>query len=480
MRPTNPSAARAPMLFPTFNFLLFFLVVFGASWALLRWPQWRKYFLIAASYFFYAYWNWKFMGLLLASTLINYTGAIMVARTDHPGWRKVWVGITVALNLGILGFFKYYGFFLEQLADVLAEVGWERDLLLMEIILPVGISFFTFQGISYVVDVHRERIEPRRDLADVMLYISFFPQLVAGPIVRASDFMPQLNQPPDPRRVLASLGILLILWGLFKKQIVASYLAIDLADKVFFDPARYGTIDLLIGIWAYAVQIYCDFSAYSDIAIGVAALLGYTFPRNFDQPYRALSLSDFWRRWHISLSSWLRDYLYIPLGGNKRGRTRTYLNLAITMLLGGLWHGAAWKFVIWGALHGGGLAVERMLGIARSARGWVGHRALSIFLVFHFVCLCWIFFRATDMEQALVYIQGFANFTAPELLKPLSLVLIAVGMAIHFTPRNTLSRLEHLFDRLPAVAKGLVAGIFISIIDAFGLDDAAPFIYFQF
>lgn len=468
------------MLFPTFNFLLFFIVVFGAAWGLSRYPAGRKYFLIAASYFFYGFWNWRFMGLLFASTLINYIGARMVARTAHAGHRKLWLGLTIALNLVILGFFKYYGFFIEQLGDLLNEIGWGRDLPIFEIILPVGISFFTFQGISYVVDVHRGRIEARRNFADVMLYISFFPQLVAGPIVRASDFLPQLNRQPDPRNVLASMGLLLIIWGLFKKQIVAGYIAIDLADKVFFDPARYGTIDLLIGIWGYAVQIYCDFSAYSDIAIGVAALLGYNFPRNFDQPYRARSLSDFWRRWHISLSSWLRDYLYIPLGGNKNGRFRTYLNLMLTMLLGGLWHGAAWKFVIWGALHGGALAVERAIGVARSGRGLVGNRLLSIILVFHFVCLCWIFFRATDMDQAFVYIQGFANWTAPELLKPLSLVLIAVGLAIHFTPRDTLGRLETVFDKLPVIGKGLVCGLIITVIDAFGLDDAAPFIYFQF
>jgi D-alanyl-lipoteichoic acid acyltransferase DltB (MBOAT superfamily) len=259
-------------------------------------------------------------------------------------------------------------------------------------------------------------------------------------------------------------------------------LAIDLVDKVFLDPARYGAFDLLIGIYGYAVQIYCDFSAYSDIAIGAAMLLGYTFPRNFDQPYRAATLSEFWRRWHISLSSWLRDYLYIPLGGNRFGPVRTYANLTITMLLGGLWHGAAIKFVIWGFLHGLGLAVERLLSGARRASSSVwGPKPIAIVLVFHFVCFCWIFFRAKDFAGALDYIVGFANLsTATELATPLTLILLALGLVMHFTPRDLVNRFETLFFRMPAVGVGILCGGFVALIEAFGLDGAAPFIYFQF
>jgi len=469
------------MLFPTLNFLIFFIVVFAVSWSLIDRMAWRKYFLTAASYVFYGYWDWRFTGLLFLSTVINHVAARVVVATDRPATKKWAVGIAVFLDLGILGFFKYYDFFLESLDNVLHQVGWQRDLPFLEIILPVGISFFTFQGVSYVIDVYREKIEARRDLVDVMLYISFFPQLVAGPIVRASDFIPQLDRRPDPNRVLAGMGLLLILWGLFKKQILASYIAIDLADKAFFDPARYGAIDLLLGVWGYAVQIYCDFSAYSDIAIGVAALLGYTFPRNFDQPYRAVSLSDFWRRWHISLSSWLRDYLYIPLGGNRKGRVRTYVNLMITMLLGGLWHGAAWKFMIWGALHGGGLGVERALGGAGRVVGWTRSHILSVFLVFNFVCLAWIFFRARTMSDAATYIAGFANWSAPlELVTPLNLILVAFGLMIHFAPRETLGHAEGMFSARPLIVRALFCALVIVVTDAFGLDDAAPFIYFQF
>ena len=358
----------------------------------------------------------------------------------------------------------------------------EREIPVFEVILPVGISFFTFQGISYVVDVYHRIIPPARNFLDLALFKSFFPQLVAGPIVRAADFMPQLEKNPDVTRLHVSLGLTLIVWGLFKKSIVANYLAIDLVDKVFLDPQRYGAIDLLLGVYGYAMQIYCDFSAYSDIAIGAAMLLGYVFPRNFDQPYRAATLSEFWRRWHISLSSWLRDYLYIPLGGNRFGSAKSYRNLMITMLLGGLWHGAAWKFVMWGFLHGLGLAVERLLGGGgrRAASVW-GPKPVAIILVFHFVCLGWIFFRARDFGTALEVIAGLANWsTTAELATPLTLLLLALGLAMHFTPRDLIHRVETLFWRMPATAMGIACGLFVALIEAFGLDGAAPFIYFQF
>lgn len=471
------------MFFPTLVFLVFFLTVHPVSWALIDRPLVRKLFLIAASYVFYAWWDWRFAGLLLLSTLINYLGGLGVAALRDGRGRKWVLGLTVALNLAILGFFKYYEFFITSLGDVLRTLGIERDLPLFQVILPVGISFFTFQGISYVADVYRKRIPVARSFPDVMLYISFFPQLVAGPIVRAEDFMPQLQKQPDRRNVLVSMGLLLILWGLFKKAIVANYLAVDLVDKVFFDPVPYNSFELLIGIYGYAIQIYCDFSAYSDIAIGVAALLGYSFPRNFDQPYRSRSIAEFWRRWHISLSSWLRDYLYIPLGGNRKGRVRTYVNLSLTMLLGGLWHGAAWKFVIWGALHGGGLAAERMVtGLRKHAQPAIRPPILAIILVFHFVCFAWIFFRAKDMEVVGMYLSGLVNnWSEPlSILAPLPILLIVVGLAINFTPRDMLNRIERRFDPWPLWAKGLFCGLVVTIIEAFGMDGAEPFIYFQF
>src|SRR6185369_7645890 len=360
------------MIFPTLDFLLFFAVVFAASWALHGWQSARKVLLVGASFFFYMNWNWKFGFLLAACIVYNWGFGHLIVGAPTPGLKKFYVTVAVALNLITLGFFKYYGFFIESLDQLLRGLGMARELPFMEIVLPVGISFFIFQGISYVVDVYRGELKSAHSLLDVAVFKSFFPQLVAGPIVRAADFMPQLQRPVDPRRIYASMAFLLILWGLFKKAIVANYLATEIVDKAFIDPGAYGTWDLLLASYAYAVQIYCDFSAYSDIAIGVAALLGYHFARNFDQPYRAQSLQDFWRRWHISLSTWLRDYLYVPLGGNRKGPLRTYANLMLTMLLGGLWHGAALKFMFWGFLHGSGLAVERALGVKSERATTIG------------------------------------------------------------------------------------------------------------
>lgn len=469
------------MLFPTLNFALFFVLVFYSSWALRGWAELRKFFLLLASYGFYAAWDWRFCFLLLGSSLLNYGAAYWLSGALSRRAKRWVLGGAIALNLAVLGFFKYYGFFLTSLADLFYSLGWERDLPFLDIILPVGISFFTFQGISYVVDVYRGHLSKRYSLLDVMLYISFFPQLVAGPIVRAAHFMPQLERAPDPRNIFASLGILLILWGLFKKAILANYIAVEIVDPVFFDPSAYGTADVLLAIYGYAVQIYCDFSAYSDMAIGVAMLLGYHFPRNFNQPYRADSLRDFWHRWHISLSTWLRDYLFIPLGGSRGSEWKTQRNLFLTMLLGGLWHGASWKFLFWGALHGGGLMLERMGRLLWPHQALPWERALRIVLVFHVVCLGWVFFRADSFAAALQVLAALGQWqTSNELMQPFLWGLVGFGLFIHFTPPNLLQRLESVFQMLPRLVQGLVAGSVIVMIEAFGMDGVAPFIYFQF
>jgi alginate O-acetyltransferase complex protein AlgI len=311
------------------------------------------------------------------------------------------------------------------------------------------------------------------------LYMSFFPQLVAGPIVRAAYFLPQLARPSDePVAVAASL--LLILGGMVKKVIIANYLATGLVDPVFGAPDQYGGPDLLLATYAYAVQIYCDFSAYTDIAIAVAALCGFRFPRNFNQPYRSLRLREFWQRWHMSLSFWLRDYLYKPLGGNRRGRLNTYCNLTITMLLGGIWHGAAWKFVMWGALHGGGLAAERMLApqrpISRAAK------LVSWLIVFHFVCLAWIFFRAEDFTVAGVFITGLAHgWREPiQQAQPAMVALILVGFAGQFLPSGSFERVGLMLARVPYWGLGAATGLLLAVINALGPEGIAPFIYFRF
>ncbi len=464
------------MLFPTFTFAVFFVVVLIGAWALEHANRQRKVFLLLASFVFYGWWDWRFCSLLLASALANWAFGHVIARTKLTGGSGFVLALAVIFNLSILAVFKYFGFFIESASAALNTLGLERDLPLIQIILPVGISFYTFQGISYVVDLKRGHLERPAGVVDVLLYISFFPQLVAGPIVRAAQFLPQLNVTPKLTREAAALGLLLISWGLFKKTVIAAELAEGIVDPIFFDPAGYGPIDLLFGVYAYAVQIYCDFSAYSDIAIGCAALLGYRFNRNFDQPYRASSFQDFWRRWHISLSTWLRDYLYIPLGGSRGGKFATYRNLFITMLLGGIWHGAAWTFVVWGMIHGVALALERALGLASTGRGLIG-----IFITFHGVCLAWILFRSPDFATAATYLASFGQIElGVQILTPFLTALIVAGLALHALPARGIERAAQGLARLPSPVAAIVVASLFLIVEALRQPGVAPFIYFQF
>ena len=351
------------MIFPTIEFAAFFAVVLTLSWRLMPRPRLWKPFVLAASYVFYGYADARFVLLLVASTLLNQAAARALHRWRD---RRILVAAIVC-DLGLLGWFKYYGFFALSVDHALADVGLGAPLPLLQVALPVGISFFTFQAISYVVDVHRGTAAPS-SLLDFAVYEAFFPHLVAGPIVRASEFLPQLTSPRDPRRVPLARAAFLVLGGLGKKVVLADVLAARLVDPVFDAPGQHSSLEILVAVYGYAVQIYCDFSAYSDIAIGIALLLGFRFPDNFDRPYASGSLQEFWRRWHMTLSRWLRDHVYLPLGGSRRGRRRTAANLLATMTLGGLWHGASWTFVLWGTLHGTALALERHLRSRRGAR----------------------------------------------------------------------------------------------------------------
>ena len=477
------------MLFPTLAFGVFFLFVYFTSWSLDRENGRRKLFLLLASWFFYAQWDWRFVGLLILSAVLNWGVAALIARSDDDSRRKWLVGLGVAFNLLVLGFFKYYGFFIEQAGELLAQFGWGRDLPLLQVILPVGISFFTFQGISYVVDVHRRKTPVARSLLDVMLLMSFFPHLVAGPIVRASDLLPQFDRTPRLTREMATHGLLLIVWGLFKKTVIASEISLNLVDPVFFDPTAYGAVDIAAAVYGYAVQIYCDFSAYSDMAIGLAALLGYSFPRNFDQPYRASSMQSFWRRWHISLSSWLRDYLYVPLGGGRKGLVSSSINVFITMVLGGLWHGAALTFLAWGALHGGVQVIER-LGRAVFRRGERGERGegrrrllptlIGVLVTFHIVCLGWILFRAESFDLAMAVLQGLGRIGPVVMLTPLLLTLIVGGLAMHWLPPRAIEGVAERLKTAPSITLGLLIGVAILLVEAVRPEGVAPFIYFQF
>ena len=466
------------MLFPTLAFLVFFSAVFTIAWPLRSWPTAHKLFLTAASYFFYGYWDWRFAVLLLLNTLANAGFAQAIGRTVEAGPRRMLLWAAVAVNLTVLGFFKYYGFFIEQLLQLLGHFGLPQNLPLLEIVLPVGISFFTFQGISYVVDVYRREVAPA-PLLHVLLYKAFFPQLVAGPIVRAARFLPQLEHRPELSLADLAFAGVLIVSGLFKKLVVANYLATGLVDPVFFDPSQFGRLDLMAALYGYAVQIYCDFSGYTDMAIGLALLLGFRFDANFNQPYRAQSLQDFWRRWHISLSEWLRDYLFKPLGGSRASALFTARNVAIVMLLGGLWHGAAWTFVIWGAIHGAGLIAERWLR-PYLPTGPVA-RVISVIVTFHLVCLAWIFFRAQSLEAALAYLGGlWSDNAAPQVATWFFVGLIIASLTLQFAPADLLARIAAGLRRWGWTGAMLatVTGLIISVLVA--PPGVAPFIYFQF
>ena len=472
------------MLFPTLDFALFFLVVSAALACLGNNFTARKWVLVVASYIFYAQWNWHFCVLLFWSSALSYAAGLLLGRAGKPGTRRLIVAACVAAHLVVLAFFKYFDFIVGSLNGVARAAGLGEPVPFVEILLPLGISFFTFHGISYVVDVYRGDSQVCRRPQDMLLYMAFFPQLVAGPILRSSKFLPQLAA-PSTAPIIVEPWLVLILGGLFKKVILANYLGTDLVDPVFRAPLDYGTIDLVLAVYGYAVQIYCDFSAYTDIAIGLAGLLGLSFPQNFNQPYRATSLADFWRRWHITLSSWLRDYLYKPLGGNRRGAWRTRANLMITMLLGGLWHGAAWHFVLWGGLHGLGLVVAR---VVRMPRWWAGSRigrGLAILLTFHFVCLAWLFFRADDLEAVSLYLQsiwamqgGIAGVT------PFTLGLLVLGLGLHAVPGGLPQRIGDILANArsgrPRWVGGAAFAMAVLAIDALGPDGVAPFIYFQF
>ncbi len=464
------------MLFPTFAFLLFFLAVAAGLAALDGSFTAKKALLVVASYCFYAAWNWHFCFLLAFSSAVSFTAGLLIEASRR---KRLVLGVAIAIHLLLLGTFKYLDFMTLSANRLAHLLGLQAELPFLEVILPVGISFFTFHGISYIVDVYRGDVAVCRRPLDMLLYMSFFPQLVAGPIVRASYFLPQLAE-PSREPIPVATAVVLILGGLFKKVVIANYLATGLADPVFGAPTSYGRPDLLLATYAYAVQIYCDFSAYTDMAIAIAALCGFRFPRNFDQPYRAQRLREFWQRWHISLSTWLRDYLYKPLGGNRHGPLKTYRNLIVTMLLGGIWHGAGWKFVMWGALHGGGLAVERML-IPSRPRTLVG-KIVSTVLVFHFVCLAWIFFRAEDFTVASLFIAGLFGGWSQGLQQagPFAVALILIGMAGQFTPVRLFEPLAARLEGLPVWGLGVIAGIGVAIVNALGPEGVAPFIYFRF
>ena len=473
------------MQFNSLTFVLFFGIVTAAYYSLRSWRA-RKVLLIAASYVFYAAWNPLYVLLLWFSTIADWLLARRIDAAASDRARRAWLFCSLTINLGLLGYFKYGALLLETFTALAAKVGIAYSPPSLGIVLPVGISFYTFQTLSYTLDVYRRQLHARTSFADFCLFVGFFPQLVAGPIVRASYFLPQCEHPKRFSPDSFGWGAALLLFGLFAKVAIADAILAPAADAVFANPTEVGTADAWIGVFAFSGQIFFDFSAYSLCAIGAALCLGFALPDNFRSPFAAVGFSDFWRRWHISLSTWLRDYLYISLGGNRRGAARVALNLMATMVLGGLWHGASWMFLIWGALHGAYLLIEHG---ARAAFGSVftGSSKLARFglglATFVIVSVTWVFFRAPDMAAARALLRAlFATSgtgtvaLAPQA--PFVLSTLAALLIWHWTHRHT--TLEERFERLPPAARAAALGAALLGVVYSGGGDGHAFIYFQF
>jgi D-alanyl-lipoteichoic acid acyltransferase DltB (MBOAT superfamily) len=491
------------MVFNSLTFAIFFVVVYGLYLLSMRRLAWQNFMLLVASNVFYGWWDYRFLGLIWFSMVVDYLAARLIDRRGYDegtfhysaSARKWLLAGSVTSNLLILGFFKYYGFFVTSLVEAADAAGIPLHPPVLHVILPVGISFYTFQSLSYTIDVYRGELRACRSLADFALFVSFFPQLVAGPIVRAVDFLPQVQRQRRLNLDQIYEGAWLILWGLFKKVVLADNLS-RLVEPVFRETAVSADGQLvLIAVYAFAVQIYCDFSGYTDIARGCAKLMGFEFNLNFDLPYLACNPRDFWRRWHISLSSWLRDYLYIPLGGNRRGSVRTCVNLMVTMLLGGLWHGASWTYVLWGGYHGALLVIHRQCEpvLARAGRwmpSWTKdlRKALTIIVFFHVTCLGWLIFRANSVAQIGSLLSSLLTPWPWWLLTGANTIHAAeAGLLIAYVlPLLVVQLVQYAKDdlnvvlRLPAPARGLLyLAAFYGLV-WYGVDDARPFIYFQF
>ncbi|HTI52449.1 MAG TPA: MBOAT family protein [Planctomycetaceae bacterium] len=479
------------MLFNSTVFFIYLPIVLAVYYCLSQRAQ--NWWLLGAGLLFYGWWDYRFLGLLAISALTDYYCALKIDETSDEPARKRYIVISLVTNLGILGFFKYYNFFIDSMKECLAVAGLDVPVPVLNVILPLGISFYTFQALSYTIDVYRGELRACRNLVDLLLFITYFPHLVAGPIQRATDLLPQIR---GERRVTTSQvrdGLVLMLIGYFKKVGVADVLA-PFVEPRFTSPELCTGPDLLISLYFFAIQIYCDFSGYSDIARGVSKLLGIELKLNFNQPYLATSITDFWRRWHISLSTWLRDYLYIPLGGNRYGTFNTYRNLFITMLLGGLWHGANWTFVVWGGLHGLYLALHKFIldrfgPPSTESAGTLGGAVrtfVKILFTFHLVCLTWIFFRAQNFTTAWTYLTRIVAWSADGRIEPIGwtngarvAVLIALVLAIDLAQQISG---DHVICRgWPPVVRGFAYAVLaVALFSIGGLDEPSSFIYFQF
>lgn len=492
--------ADAPMLFSSGVFFFLFIGFLLVYMMFQRQAKWRILYVTLFSLFFY----YKSSGIWFVLLLFTATSDFLIGKAIHSvskqGWRKALVTLSLCIDLGMLAYFKYFNFILNSLAGIGQEIGKWFGIETLEkltyepvnIFLPVGISFFTFQSISYIIDIYRGRINPLRRWIDYVFYVSFFPQLVAGPIVRARDFIPQIYKNTFVTREEFGEGLFLVICGLLKKTIISDYISLNFVDRVFDAPLLYTGVENLLAVYGYALQIYCDFSGYSDMAIGIALLLGFRFNINFDSPYQSATITEFWRRWHISLSSWLKDYLYISLGGNRKGNIRTYVNLFITMLLGGLWHGASVLFIFWGGMHGVALATHKFTmkhfpgfkPTGKEMNPW--RRVAGIFITFNLVCLAWIFFRAKSLQTVKEMLSQITTDFHPEVFpqfiagyKGVFFLLLA-GYILHFTPDSMVERTRGMLTRSPLLVQAMILALVIFVVIQVKSAGVQPFIYFQF
>ena len=471
------------MQFQSFVFLQFFVLFYVAYLLLMDRLRWQNLLLVSASYIFYGYWDWRFLSLLVFSTVVDFAIAQKIDQTAEQKQKKLWLSVSLFTNLSILGFFKYFNFFTASFSKLLTTLGIPINDLTLRVILPVGISFYTFQTLSYTIDVYRGDLKPAKNIVDFAVYVAFFPQLVAGPIERATSFLPQIMERRKIDLAQVNAGIFLILWGYFKKLVIADNVA-TVADPIFNNYGDYQGLDIILGVLAFTVQIYCDFSAYSDIARGLAKLMGFELMVNFKLPFFAHNPSDFWSRWHISLSSWLRDYLYIPLGGNRQGTFNTYRNLFLTMLIGGLWHGAAWNFIWWGAYQGLILVIYRLFSQKRSqSKGQELNSlvvALQVLVMFVLANIGWVIFRSTSVSQ-IIYLLTHWSFSPSENTGELAFILIFFTVPLLLVQLwQHLTRDLLVITKLPLWLTNLIYGFFLINICLYGVRTSSEFIYFQF
>lgn len=472
------------MLFNSIEFLIFFPKVFILYWFLSDKLTLQNILLLVASYFFYAWWDWRFLSLIIISSIIDYIAGLSIHNADTDKKRKSWLIVSLIANLGFLSIFKYYNFFAESFTQAVSAFGWQPNDLTLNIILPVGISFYTFQTLSYTIDIYRKSFEPTKSVLSFFTYIAFFPQLVAGPIERAANLLPQIEKKRTFNKEWFNEGLLQIFIGLFRKIVIADTLA-KYVDTIYADPSIYNSTTVLLATFFYAFQIYFDFAGYSDIAIGTAKVMGFKFHQNFNLPYFSKSLTEFWRKWHISLSFWLRDYLYISLGGNRKGIKITYRNLMITMLLGGLWHGSSWNFIIWGGIHGLVLSIEKYMKSNAKFNFLQKFGFLGYPITFFVVLIAWIFFRATTLNSAIIatkkilLFKGGIPFIGDINVMANSLFVLTLGIAFDYYLFRKNIALENFGKHFNPLKIAVFFSIVIVLTNLF-YSSSNNFIYFQF